>query len=809
MEILIIEDNSELAELLSENLKDLNYNAHCVDSFLKADEYLKSNNPLFMIVDYRLPDLTAEEWFKRKKEKAQITPPFIISTGQGDEQIAVNMMKLGARDYIVKDRFLWERLPSIIKRVKAELDNEQKIKKAEEALRESEQKYKNIVENTRDIVFIIDLKGLFKYVSPEIESYKYSQEELIGKSFIELVHPDDKGKAIDIFNQTIQNNTENTNPFKFKSITKDGKTVWAEEKGKFFKDKNGISVEFHGIVRNISAEKETERINKIISDAQITLLRSIEIDDIYKLISGKTYEIIGKCITGVGIIENSGKTVKVIASHGIKSRINNIINLLGVDPFKATYCIDDMSDEMRDISNSGKLTIINGGLYDILARKVPKVVCDLACKVLNIKNVYGVRLNDIKNENIGVLLIFTHYDISSYINAIEQIVNFSTLAIHRKKSEIELLEAKKRVEESDKMKTSFLQNISHEIRTPINAISGFSRLLSKDGLSKEKINQYSSIIQNSSNQLISVVEDVLTMSSIQNKREKLNIIETDINLIFSDLYLIFIGNAQSKNIEFKYNCSFSDNHLIFTDKTKLTQILTNLLVNALKFTQNGKIEYGYKLKNNHLEFYVSDTGIGISNDVQEKIFDRFIQADKSISTKYGGTGLGLSISKAFVNLLGGKIWVESEENKGSTFLFTIPYDKKEIIESNENIINDINDTKIKILVAEDELINFLLIEEYMSNMKFELLHAKDGQEAVELCKEFNDIKIILMDIKMPRMDGFAATKLIKEFNQNTPIIAHSAYCLQDDIDKYNQIFDAFIPKPINQDELISTINKFL
>jgi len=238
----------------------------------------------------------------------------------------------------------------------------------------------------------------------------------------------------------------------------------------------------------------------------------------------------------------------------------------------------------------------------------------------------------------------------------------------------ELLLAKEKAEENDHLKSAFLRNMSHEIRTPMNAIIGFSKMLDKEELSVEERKSFTSIIIHSTNQLLSIVTDVLTFSSIQTNQEKITIKDVTINSIIDDLHSIFKTQASDQNITLIAKKELSDSQSeIYTDCTKVTQILTNFITNALKFTHEGFIEFGYSLKNDFLEFYVKDCGIGIKEECQKLIFERFKQANEDIRKKYGGTGLGLAISKAFTELLGGKIWVQSESDKGSTFYFTIPY----------------------------------------------------------------------------------------------------------------------------------------
>lgn len=250
-----------------------------------------------------------------------------------------------------------------------------------------------------------------------------------------------------------------------------------------------------------------------------------------------------------------------------------------------------------------------------------------------------------------------------------------------KQINIELQRAIAKAEENDRLKTAFLQNMNHEIRTPLNAIAGFTQLLSRNDITDEERESFGSIIENSSAQLVAIINDVLSIASLETKQERLAIEKVNINVVLTDLYAIFKPHADAKGIALEVHTQLSKEQAeIYTDKTKVTQILTNFLSNALKFTHEGHISFGYQLKDEEkkpvLEFFIEDTGIGIDNENTEKIFERFRQADLSISYKYGGTGLGLSISRGLVELLGGSIRINSEPGKGSTFYFTLPYQIK-------------------------------------------------------------------------------------------------------------------------------------
>lgn len=411
-----------------------------------------------------------------------------------------------------------------------------------------------------------------------------------------------------------------------------------------------------------------------------------------------------------------------------------------------------------------------------------------------------VRRNTKKINNTNHLLIKKNSD-------------YEAINEELKEANTELLKAKDKAEESNRFKTAFLHNMSHEIRTPMNAIHGFSELLNKPGLTEEKRLRYTSIIQNSSNQLLSIVTNILTISSIETKQEKSELTKVCINDIIRDLYIIFNQKAIKQGITLNMQLELTDEQsVITTDKTKVIQILTNLLTNAFKFTHHGFIHFGYRLISDNeqkvLEFFVKDSGIGIKPEFHTIIFERFRQAEAQIQEYYGGTGLGLSISKAFVELLGGKTRVESEPDKGSCFFFTLPYHPVEIEPS---IISTVFSSNLRktILVAEDEEINFILIEDLLMDMGHKVIRSKNGKEAVDFCLSNAPVDLVFMDIKMPVMDGYTAAKLIKNHRPELPLIAQSAYALENEIEKYQSVFDDYLTKPLKIDELKSILVKHL
>ncbi|MEA3452613.1 MAG: response regulator, partial [Bacteroidota bacterium] len=392
----------------------------------------------------------------------------------------------------------------------------------------------------------------------------------------------------------------------------------------------------------------------------------------------------------------------------------------------------------------------------------------------------------------------------------------------QKKNENELIIAKEKAEESNQLKTEFIHNMSHEIRTPMNGILGFSNFLNNPELSNEKIKHYTSIIHSSGKQLMRIIDDILEISKLGTKQVKVYEKEICLNDLLLELFAIFDIKAKENKTPLYLNKELSNkNSIILTDETKLNKILSNLLENALKFTNEGFIEFGYTIVVNEihefhlLQLYVKDTGIGIKPESKKIIFERFSQEEKELSKNVGGLGLGLSIAKENAELLGGKITVQSEKGKGSTFFVTIPY--KPVNYKTDNYYTAKYKTtqkqdKYTILIVEDEEVNYLYIDTLLKNIELNLttLHAKHGKEAIEMCKKNVEIDFVFMDLKMPIMSGFEATKQIKEFRPDLPIVAQTAYSTND---KKEQAFSAgcndFISKPIREETLNEIINKYL
>lgn len=423
---------------------------------------------------------------------------------------------------------------------------------------------------------------------------------------------------------------------------------------------------------------------------------------------------------------------------------------------------------------------------------------------------YNVRIERKSNDEIGIL-----YD--NFNEMLQQILNREAA---RDEAEKKLVEAKEKAEESDRLKSAFLANMSHEIRTPMNAILGFAELITmpdSEVTPNEKGN-FIKLIRSGGDNLLRLIDDIIDISKIEAGQIKIHKKECNLNQTLKEIQQSFFEIRKHKGkgqIDIRLNENAqSQNIVIKTDPLRLNQILTNLIDNALKFTEEGFIEFGYEILNEEkILFYVKDTGVGMDHKKKDMVFDRFTKIEDDKTRLYRGAGLGLAISKSLVELLGGRIWVESTLGEGSTFYFGLPFDKLKELEKPEKplaISEDYNWANKTILVAEDEPANVVYIEEVLKITKAKVLKAMNGKEAVEIFEKNNDIDIVIMDIKMPEMDGYEATKQIKKLNKDIPVISQTAYAMPGDIDKgLDSGMNDYLIKPVKPKLLLSVLNKHL
>lgn len=500
------------------------------------------------------------------------------------------------------------------------------------------------------------------------------------------------------------------------------------------------------------------------------------------------------------LFEASTEAIVSIDPHGIVNSINSeFTNLFGytleeIAGKNIDECVTspEIFDEAREITRKVGL----GGTSELETLRKHKDGHLINVSIL----VTPIRIND---QIVGIYGIYR--DITD-----------------RKRIEKSLIMAKEKAEESDKLKSAFLSNMSHEIRTPMNAILGFSTLLSDASLTEAEKSEYVQIIKERGNDLMRIIDDIIDVAKIESGQVKIEIKECFVNVLLTAIHVTLneVKRKQAKN-KIVLNClpgNTDKDFSILTDSNRLRQIMTNLIENALKFTEEGFIEFGYQIKNEGIEplieFFVRDTGIGIPQEMHEVIFERFRQVDDTNTRRYGGTGLGLTISKNLVKLLGGDIRIESERGKGTCFFITLPLQKT--ITKPEVVAPKVTEATAEpnwsgkiVLIVEDEESNYFLINRMLKRSGLTLLWAKNGKEAIEVCRT-REIDVVLMDIRMPIMDGYEAAQEIKKDKKELPIIAQTAYALKGEREKSLAAgCDAYISKPIDAHELRAALSVYL
>lgn len=403
---------------------------------------------------------------------------------------------------------------------------------------------------------------------------------------------------------------------------------------------------------------------------------------------------------------------------------------------------------------------------------------------------------------------FEHFGEQYQIIALRDVSN-------EKEIETELQRSKQIVEDAERLKSAFLDNMPHEIRTPLHAITGFTSLLADPDLSNEERIEYVKFIQDSSNDILNLMDNIIEIAKLETNQIKPKREKCYVNSIIDKAYSDIVAKQnilEKEHLEVK---AFKDNpdpmFTVVSDPERIHQILSHLLNNALKFTEIGSIEFGYIVTNNNqIDFFVKDTGIGISPEERKIIFKKFGKSGNINTNKNRGSGLGLTLSKKLIELLNGQINLESEKGKGSTFTFRIPIDNEQKITiTRPSVSGDINWKSKTILIVEDTDSNYFFIEAFLERTHANLIWAHNGFEAISMFNE-NKVDLILMDIMMPEMDGYEATKQIREINSTVPIIAQTALALPDDEEKcYESGCNYVLVKPISSEDLIATVKRFL
>ncbi|MBK7625746.1 MAG: PAS domain S-box protein [Bacteroidales bacterium] len=669
--------------------------------------------------------------------------------------------------------------------------------KTEELLKRSEEKYRKIFENIQDIFYQSDLTGRITEISPSIERYSgYKPEELIGMKIEDVyLNPGDRGELLKVLSEKgeIEDYIVNLR-------TKDNRLVHVSANIHLLFDSEGKPTGVEGSLRDVSERiaaqeklRESEQLLRKQNEEYAALneelkKRNDEILRINKELQ-QASDIFMNIRTGLHIyhLENvdDDSTLRMIAVNPAAERLTGI-------------AAGDVVGKTLDENFPGlRAKGIPADYANVVRTKISKQFEDITYgdnRVID--GAFSFNAFPLPDNCVGI----SFENVTEQVRASEAIIE----------SNRQLKSAKEKAEESDRLKSAFLANMSHEIRTPMNGIVGFSVMLADPTLPKDTRDAYIKIVNSSCDQLLHIVNDIIDISRIEAGQIDLTESTFDLIELIDEVISFYELAAKEKGIGLIKEPIpeiLSDNPLVRSDRTKIRQVLDNLLSNAVKFTHSGRISFRCSVPGDFILVEIEDTGIGIEKELQGVVFERFRQVETSFSRQYGGTGLGLSITKAYIEKMGGDLQLTSELGRGSVFSVRLPYKPVKNGEKTER--RDLKRAELKkgitVLVVEDEEINWLYLNEILKK-SVTTINAVNGKQAMDFIKKYPEISVVLMDIKLPDINGLELTGMMKELNSNLKIIAQTAFALAGDREKaFEAGCSGYITKPVDKEELLKLI----
>jgi PAS domain S-box-containing protein len=648
-------------------------------------------------------------------------------------------------------------------------------RKKDKSVEESDNRLKLLAEHVDSVFWLAQRESVndlpkIMYVSPNLQKlsgYTFDEIRKDADFFLKIIHPEDKERlqqllVTDTFRQLRILDEE------YRIMKKDGTVIWVWARIHPIESQDGIALKMAGIMSDISTRKEIEQelerskllLQDIIDNTNNILIYTKSIDNKYELVNRAFCEFVG-----LSKEEIIGRSESNIFPVEISTKINQF--------------------EQDSVTSKRAVFYENHLIY----------------------------------KERDFYFLTTKFPLISPNGEVESICTVGTNISNIRHAENELIKAKEKAEESDKLKSAFLANMSHEIRTPMNSIIGFTEVLMEEVVSDEH-QRFLEIIYSSSRHLLMLINDIIDISKIESGQIKTNESHFSVNNLVDELQKIYLSDFEAQHrtsVDLIVKKGLDEElAIIISDDLRLKQILTNLISNAIKFTDRGYVEWGYRVIDDEmLEFYVKDTGIGISQDKYEVIFQRFRQADNSITRKFGGTGLGLAISKGLVELLGGEIWVESSKGQGTCFYFTLPYKKGSLEGVAESGLETFEIQHFVwynrlILIVEDDINNYYYLKTLLKKTGVNILHAEDGLKAIEIFKNHPTIDLILMDIQLPKLSGAEVTRIIKSIKPQLPIIAQTANAMVEDRALlFAAGCDDYVTKPIKSAVLLRIMDNCL
>ncbi|MDN5350539.1 MAG: hypothetical protein PWQ54_1935 [Bacteroidales bacterium] len=668
-----------------------------------------------------------------------------------------------------------------------------KNKKYEQQLQASEKRFSQVLETIPNIAvqgYREDGTVRFWNSASEVV-YGYSKKEAIGRSLFELIIPENLLEGVKKnFSQMIQT----------------GKGMASEELELKRKDGSLVKVfSSHTVVSQPNGQRELFCV-----DVDLTEIKRAQL----------IQQVLFNIANAVHINSNIEELIGII--HLELSKLMDCSNLYIAfyDAQKDELSTYDQNDHIESIpvwpaegSLTGMVVKQRKSLL-ITAKEFNQMVKQGLLKLVEVPSAVWLGVPLIAGDEVlGAVVVqsFEHEDAFDQrtINLMEFVSRQISLALQRQRNLEHLIQAKRKAEQSDQLKSAFLNNLSHEIRTPLNGIVGLSAMFDADVTTADERKLFGDVIADNSQQLTNIIDDIVHMSAIET--DQVDMYYSEINLypvLYETVGLFMLRN---KNREVEILSDFPAENsvpIISTDEGKIRKIVCVLLDNALKYTEKGKIKLSWRIERDFLQIAVEDTGIGIDPSDHEKIFERFQKLENQSKKLYRGNGLGLSIARAYARLLGGDISVASELNKGAVFKVHLPVNISSVPKKLKTMKEKMH--KIRVLIVEDEFSNLYFIRSLLKDHIFETTTALNGRDAVAIFEQNPDFDLILMDLKLPLLSGYDATRKIKAIKQDVPVIAITAYALRGDKEKALQAgCDAYLAKPFIKEELLTIIERFV
>lgn len=657
------------------------------------------------------------------------------------------------------------------------------------------QKLSQVVEQSPDSIIVTDLNGSIEYVNPAACILSgYTRDELIGKTpdiFTSGDVSDEERKAIwDIIKSGHEWKGE------FHNRKKNGEQYWEYASVSPLRNDKGEISHYLSVQEDITEKKHNEGIQQVLFNISRQVFETSDIQQLIEIIKNELNVLINT--TNFFVAFYNEETDMLNAAYSTDEQ--DILNSWPAEKSLTGYVIRHnksmllKKDNFQELIKTGEVELMGADSEIWL----------------------GVPLT-VNNKPFGAIVVQDYHNPNAYgqdeLKMLEFIAGQASISIQRQKSILELHKAFAKAEAGDKLKTAFINNISHEIRTPLNGILGFTEMTLNPDSTREDNELFYSIIKKSSKRLLNTITSYMDISMLVSETMEISRRPANLDKLIQEIYTDFFESTGAKGIELKLlKPELLEPLIVNTDIEKLRKIINHLLDNALKFTQKGTISFGYDIKDTEFEFTVSDTGTGIKSEALNVIFEAFMQADVSSTRGYEGSGLGLTIVKGLVKLLGGSLRVDTERGKGSTFYFTLPFLENPVLTPRKVIETAKEQPILKplILVAEDDDSNYKYIEIILLYASYRVIRAENGIEAVECCRNNTDISLVLMDIKMPLMDGFEATKQIRTFMPQLPVIALTAHVTTEDENlAMTSGCTEYVTKPVSRAKLLEIIHDSL